>query len=279
MTKTSPPPERNYAAETRENLKAQIELSPDLLKAEQATRPGWTALELATTNDALWGAGGNDGLVSQYEKLQPRLTALEQASLLDSRKGDINAVRELGPEAINALKATNPEAFALLSKMTSMASDDLNAGVGLSDAEQRQVNQAVRGGQAARGLALGPAEVYQEAVATNEAGNMRRQQRLANATQAIQLNQALMGDPFLQILGRPSNTFSQTQTLTGQGQSMDLGPDLFNPESQYGADLNNVNYQGNLAARTATSSNRAGLFGGLLGAFGKLGGAAIGKWG
>ena len=50
---------------------------------------------------------------------------------------------------------------------------------------------------------------------------------------------------------------------------------MFSPESQYAADIYNQNYQGQLAARTATAKNRASMIGAGIGAFGKMTGSSV----
>jgi len=44
---------------------------------------------------------------------------------------------------------------------------------------------------------------------------------------------------------------------------------MFSPESQYAGDIYNQNYQGNLAASTASAKNRASLIGAGIGAMGQ----------
>ena len=62
--------------------------------------------------------------------------------------------------------------------------------------------------------------------------------------------------------------------------ALNSSPAIFNPESQYAGQLATQNYQGQMDARTATASNRAGIMGGLLGfGGGVLGGMARGGTG
>lgn len=274
-TKVESPPPRNYGQETRDTLQAQVDLSPQLLKAEQDTRPAYTALELQTAKDALYGTGGQPGMVDLYEGISPRLAALERDSTNAQRESDIESVNRLGSKATEALRSSNPQAFALLDALTKGAQDDVASGMDLTEAERRAVNQSVRAGQSARGFGLGPSDIYQEAVATGEAGAARQAAKRENAMKVLALNQSLLGDPFLQILGRPSNTFAQTASLTNQGQGMSAaaGPQLFNPESQLASDIYNQNWQGKLAARTATANNNAALINGamqMVGSFGSV---------
>ncbi len=281
MTSVKAPPPRNYAQETSDSLKAQIKLAPDLLKAEQQTRPGYTALDLESLDQMMYGTAGQRGLVSLYNDLVPEVSRIDQRAASDQRAADINDVRTLGPEFQAALKAASPEQYALLEELTRQAQSDLSAGTSLTPSMSREIQQYVRQGQAARGLTAGPAELFEEAFSQGQAGLQLQDSRRNFAGSVVDLNQRIQGDPILAILSRPSRSADVAGSWTGQGNSMAsaIGPRLFNPESQYGADLNQGNYEGDLAARTATANSRAGLYGGALGALGLLGGAGIRKWG
>lgn len=276
-TKVSAPPPRNYGQETRDTLQAQIDLNPALLRSEQETRPGWTDLELQSTRDALFGTGSNRGLIALYEDIEPRLSRLSAEGQSRQRAADLADVESYGPTVQRALRAADPAKYALLDELNSQSLAELRSGSRLSSSEQREVEQYVRAGQSARGMGLGPADVYSEAMTLGSAGRELAERRKRNAMALVQMNQGVSADPYLAILGRPSSALGQSASVAGQGMSLldSLGPRMFQPESQYGADLYEGNYQGALAARTATAANRGSMFGGLLGALGSLGGAAI----
>lgn len=278
-TKVAAPANRDYAQETRDNLQAQIDLSPKLLRAEQDTRPAYTALELATLDQTLTGTGGQRGIVDIYAELAPRLSAMEAEGASAQRAADIADIKRLGPEAQAALRAANPAQYALLDKLNAGALADLEAGSTMTPAMRREIEQYVRGGQAARGMGLGPVDLFTEAMTLGSAGEELLNRRRQFAAGLVGLNQSVTGDPFLQITGRPSGTVASTAGVAGQGTGIvdRLGPAIFNPESQYGADLAQGNYEGQLAARTASASSRAGLFGGLIKGVGSLAGGAIAK--
>ncbi len=280
-TSVKEPAPRNYYNETRDSLQAQIDLNPKLLKSEQSTRPDWTALELATMDQALNGVGGQRGLVDMYGELAPKLGAIDAAGNSQQRSADIADVARLGPEALAAMRAANPGQWKLIDELTKQAQGDLEAGSTMTPAMQREIAQFVAQGQAARGLTAGPAEVYQEAMTLGTAGQELLARRRAFAAGVADMNQRFAGDPFLQIAGRSSGAVTSARGVAGDGGGVgsNIGAKLFNPESQYAADLAQGNYEGTLAARTASASSRAGLFGGLLSAGGLLGGSAIKKWG
>lgn len=279
-SKVEAPPPQNYGQQTRDTLQAQIDLAPALLKAEQTTRPGYTELDLQQLNHTLFGSGGGNGLAEMYSRLTGEMSKASAASASGQREADIGDVSRLGPMAIEALRRANPAQFALLDELNSQAKGDLEAGSTLTPDMAREIEQYVRKGQSARGMVSGPSALYQEAMTLGSAGQALKDSRRRFAAGMIPINQSVLGDQFMQILGRPSTTMSATGGVLGQGSAMasGIGPQVFQPESQLAADIANNNYQGTLAARTATASNRGSIFGGALGAFGALGGGALQGW-
>lgn len=275
------PAARNYGQETRDTLKAQIDLAPDILAAEQKTRPGYTALDLETLDQSLNGIDGRKGLIALYEDMVPRISAADQKASSAQRAADINDVLTLGPEMQAAIKAANPEQWALIQDLNQQAAEELAAGRTLTPSMRAEIADYVRGGQSARGMGMGNSDLFEEAFTLGSAGQQLQDRRRAFAGGVVDLNQRVSADPLMAILGRPSRATSDAQGFTGAGQSFakSIGPSIFNPESQYAADINQGNYEGELAARTATANSRAGLIGGALGALGSLGGASIRKWG
>jgi len=87
-----------------------------------------------------------------------------------------------------------------------------------------------------------------------------QQQRSQQAMGAIGASQGVYGDVFQQVLGRPSQAFGASTGFVGQAQGFNPGQ-LFNPESQYAANLIGGNQQQQLAARTASAANSTALIG------------------
>jgi hypothetical protein len=83
------------------------------------------------------------------------------------------------------------------------------------------------------------------------------------------------------LTGRASRVPGDVSAQFGTaGFALDSSPAIFNPESAYAGNLATQNYQGQMDARVASASNRAGMFGGLLNFGGSvLGGMASGGTG
>jgi hypothetical protein len=117
-------------------------------------------------------------------------------------------------------------------------------------------------------MGYGSQDVAIESLAQLQGASARRQQRQGFAQSMVGLNKATGADPFMAILGRPSSMNPMMSGgMVGQAQGFNPGA-MFSPESQYAGDIYNQNYQGILAARTATAKNRASMIGAGMQAFG-----------
>jgi hypothetical protein len=254
-TSVEAPAPRNYGQETRDTLQAQLDLAPQKYAAEAKYAPQYQALQLGLLKSA------TPELLQLYkEQIAPTMGEVEAAARSRSRAGDIADIEKLGPQARAAIKAASPEQAALADTLTAQAQSGLAAGSRLTPEQQRMVEQQTRSGLAARGLAQGPSGALQEAVRSQMAGAGLQQQRQQQAMGALGASQGVYGDVFQQVLGRPSQAFAGSQGFLGQAQGFNPGQ-LFNPESQYAANLIGGNQQAQLAARTASAANTTALIG------------------
>tara|TARA_R100001443_G_scaffold89571_2_gene96117 strand:+ start:463 stop:1323 length:861 start_codon:yes stop_codon:yes gene_type:complete len=272
-TKIKAPPARDYGKETRDTLQAQIDLAPDLYAAEEKFRGKYAQLDLDIAKQLA------PDLLNLYETSQRRLGALDRETLAAQREADISAIEDYGTRAMQgyraAADAANPEQAALMAELNKQALSDLQLGGQLNASEQRDLQQAARGAQAARGFGYGINDAAIESWAQMQGSDQKRRQRQGFAQSMAGLNQSNSVDPFMAILGRPSSmTPAMTGSFVGQAQGFNPGA-MFSPESQYAADIYNQNYQGQLAARTATAKNRASMIGAGIGAFGKMTGSSV----
>ena len=272
-TKIKAPPARDYGKETYDTLQTQINLAPDLYAAEEKFRGKYAQLDLDIAKQLA------PDLLNLYETSQRRLGALDRETLAAQREADISAIEDYGTRAMQgyraAADAANPEQAALMAELNKQALSDLQLGGQLSASEQRDLQQAARGAQAARGFGYGINDAAIESWAQMQGSDQKRRQRQGFAQSMAGLNQSNSVDPFMAILGRPSSmTPAMTGSFVGQAQGFNPGA-MFSPESQYAADIYNQNYQGQLAARTATAKNRASMIGAGIGAFGKMTGSSV----
>ena len=104
MASVEAPAPRNYAQETADTLRAQIELAPQKYAAEAQFAPKYQALQLGLLQQA------TPELLKLYkEQIAPTMGEVEAAARSRSRAGDIADIQALGPQARAAIKAAAPE--------------------------------------------------------------------------------------------------------------------------------------------------------------------------
>lgn len=221
--------------------------------------------------------GKSKGLLDLYEQdITPTMTRIENADRASRIAGEMDAINKYGKSVTETLRDASGNR-ELLAMMNDQARSELAAGASLDPSLRREIQQGIRSAQASRGMGYGMRDLADESIMTAMQAEQLRRNRQNFATQVIGLNQATGGDPFMAILGRPSQAFQATQNVGGQayGMSQGIGNKIFNPTDQYAADLYNQNYQGQLAARTASAANSSALTGALIGGGAAIGGAAI----
>ena len=269
------PPPRDYAAETRANQQAQIDLAPATYAAEASEafgQPAYTRLGLRNQQVALEGYEGQAGMLDQMEHtVLPSLRRSDAANLRYQRGEDISDVETYGARAFAAIEGADPQSRALGNELTSQVQGDLASQGALSQPERRRYQQDVRGSFAARGLQHSPSAGTEEAYALHMGRDAKRQRAQQNASQLWSQRRS-QGDPFMSVLGRGSNTGAAGQSFMQGGQALvaGSGPGLFNPESGYAQQMHNQNYQAQMSARAASASNRSALWGAGIGAVGSI---------
>ena len=265
---------RNYYNETAGTLQAQVDLAPKVYENEAKYGSLYSLLGLKQLETSLNGADGQRGLTDILENdLYPSMSRIQGKADSAQREADISSIETLGPRAIAALRASNPEQAALLSKLTQQAQSGLDEESGLSAGTMREIQQATRSAQAARGLGYGNTDAFNEALNVGTAADSRRRQNQAFAANMVNLQQATSGDPWMAILGRSSGATGLASGAMAQGnQISNTSPNLFNPESGYASDLYNTNYNGAVAQSNSSNNMFSGILGGVLGAAGSIGG-------
>lgn len=118
-------------------------------------------------------------------------------------------------------KGETPETTALRKMLMGQVSGELAMGTQLTPEQQRQVDQAIRSGQLARGMGYGQGDVNREAVATSLEGQNLLNQRQSKASQMLAQEYQRVGNPFDTILNR---------STAGTGQAYaSLGTPMYQP--------------------------------------------------
>jgi len=195
------------------------------------------------------------GLLDLAERAQPRISALERVA----RDQSLKDVRELGPQAFAALRAYDPASTAILDRLAADAQGDLDLGYALGPSLTREVQQAVRAGQADRGLGYGTTDVFTEAMQLGSEAERRRRERQQFASSVASQRAAIYGDPFIQVLGRSSGRTAPPQSYLLPESSM-VSPGV-NPAA-YQSGL--AGYSAQNAANIAGHNTQQGYLGSLM---------------
>ena len=163
-------------------LGAQLHYAPEVYAANAQYSPLYTQLDLSNLTSFLNGRNGQNGFLSEYtNSIMPALTQAQNTANNSIRQNNLNEAQALTPQWIQGERSANPGAASLLDTLTNNTSRDLSYGTELTPAEQTQLNQSVRSGQAARGMGFGPSDVFGESMADTGFGQQLYQERMGAA--------------------------------------------------------------------------------------------------
>lgn len=260
------PPPRNYLTEMQDALRAQAGIQGQLLDLERQWTPEYLKLQeqgigggVDSMGRLLGQAQGvSSGLQSQFLGMQAPLYG------------------QVGQAAMGAYRQSlDSGTLGLYDSLMQSARSDLAAGRSLTPEMQKLAEQSARQAMAARGI-TGNQALAQEVLNSYQLGEARenRARQFAGSMYSAGIGQtqaanAMYGQPLMtQMAGYSPASLVQG----GAGMYGNMGPQLFQPESQYNAQLITSNRQEEMQARIATAQNRAGLISGLI----KAGGAIVG---
>lgn len=229
-TKTKLPPERSYGGEMNQALTAQREIAPGVLAAEGDYRSQFADLDLNTLQQVL------PALMDHYRRLGGQEMANNQGN------------------AYSAFDIGNRLSGGLQGQLTRDAGTALASGSQLTPAELRMLREGVYGQRAAMGWGKGPADGAYAALAELSAGQQNLARNRAYAQSVAGQNYGASA-PWLGAGSASARALLQYGDAFGRN----IGPRIFNPESQYNADLNNQKYQTTFAKNAADQANRTAL--------------------
>ena len=259
------------AQEGRDTLEAQIELAPQQYAATARYQPLYTDLDVQNLRRALLGNGTDPGLLQTYSDIAPQLNEFNRTAASGQRAADIGDVETLAPRATAALRAANPEAARLEMELLRQAEEGL--GGSLDPRVVAEIQQDVRGGQAARGFGMGLPDANVEALFTGRERIAQRDRNRTFAQGVLAQSRAGTADPFMAILGRPSGTAQMAGGVVGQGGAFGAGAPTFDPWSAYGADLHNTNFNAASSNAIADANNTNALIGAGISSAGSVAGS------
>lgn len=199
----------NPADSARHWLDAFTRQSGGLYDLENALRPGYGALDRQQAYEALFGSPerakwknvlrlndnnrwytakvrvrepGAPGIISMAEAAQ---LPMEQMYYGAAQRGQDFAGMSMA-RGMGMGEFLDPEGTGLRNDLASSARSQLAMGTQLDPAQAREIQQAARQGQAARGMGMGPSDLYEELMSMGSAGQNRLQQRQDMALRAMQ---------------------------------------------------------------------------------------------
>lgn len=214
------------------SIASQVKNAGKVYAANAQYAPLYSQLNEEDLASMLNGSNGQPGFLSEYQNsIMPALTAAQTTANTATRTANLNDAANLTPQYLANERAANPGAAGLLDNLTSNANRDLSYGTELTPAEKTQLNQSVRGGEAARGMGNGPADVFDESMADTGFGQSLYQQRQGEAQGLVPTLQNFWGNPTAAISGMGSSGgMSASQlTTTGAGLSAPSQSSEFNP--------------------------------------------------
>ena len=236
-------------------LGAQLHYAPEVYAANAQYSPLYTQLDLSNLTSFLNGRNGQNGFLSEYtNSIMPALTQAQNTANNSIRQNNLNEAQALTPQWIQGERSANPGAASLLDTLTNNTSRDLSYGTELTPAEQTQLNQSVRSGQAARGMGFGPSDVFGESMADTGFGQQLYQERMGAAQGLVPTLQGFYGDPIGEISGMGSNAGMNASSMTGaaSGSAAPAQSAEFNPEAMA---MQNQNIGTQLGMANAAAQN------------------------
>ena len=274
----APAPEpRDLGGEYRDTLQAKLDYMPAQYQSEAEYRPKWAELDLRTLNQSLGGVGGQRGLIEIYrDVVMPTLSQTESQAARDQALSRLGTVEQYGQRATDALLNADPEKRKLADRLIGQANEELSLGAQLDPSLRREIQQAVRGGDSARGMARTEGSAYKEAMFTGLQAEQLRRNRQQFAMGVLGQRQALTGDPWMSLVGQPSQAFAAAPGYAAGAAGMGQAGSMFQP-GQYEAGLFGMNYQGALQnqalqtqASMANAQARNAMIGGIIGGVGSM---------
>jgi len=215
---------------------------------------------------AIWRNAGDtfDVTRTRTTEATPGVFELLRRQNTNQRQSDIADVESLGLRAHDAMLAANPESAALLAKLNAQAQTGLDAGSQLSPDQLANIRAGL-GDWANRGLGYSGPAMLDQATRRTIGGEQMLRQRQQFAQSVLQNNQAIVGDPFLQILGRQGSALG-----TAAGVQGGAGAQIFNPESSLAGSIAAGNQQMNAMFAGPSTMGKIGQ---VTGAIGNLAGS------
>jgi hypothetical protein len=218
-----------------------------IIASEAQFRPQYAELNLNDWNSYLNGINGGPGVLSMQDQAAQASEATRAATTSSQRASDITDVQNLGAQATEAFRASDPYTQGLLSSQNALSQDLYARAQGVTPQQSRAADQQAREAFGARGRLNDNAGVAAEILGREDVLRQNRAEAQDAGARTLTMNQATAVDPFQAILGRMGNSGAMGNALMGQAGGL-LGsstPQLFNPDAGINLALQNAANQAN----------------------------------
>ena len=244
---------------------------PQILSQEQQFRPQFQGLNLGDIQSFLSGIGGQEGLFGLSRE------AAQQAGmgLGEARGAELGQMTGQAGLTRGLMQALSPEQAGVVQGFNTEAQRALAASQRISPEEQRGYQQTAREAASAAGRLGGNAAIASEVMGREDVFARKRAEAAQAGQNAYNVAQGFYTQPGLNLLGSTPLSYQQGQNFMQQGLGA-IGsgtPQLF--DTSVGLNLGAAQRANQLAAATANAQAQATRSAGIMGAVGKVAGAAV----
>lgn len=242
-----------YGQMMNNNLDAQQGIQGRLLALEGEYRPQYQGLQEQTLNNQLYGGNGNAGYINMLNQSNQALLGVQRGYA----QNYMNTLGGLTAQARGIIET--PANAAMHARMMADAQRDLSLGSELNADEKRMAFQTANQAMAMRGM-TGRQGTAAGVLANYGLGQQRLTERRSFASNMMGAETALQNAALqasqgsMAGYGSGGKFMAEANTMLGQYQ-----PQIFQPESQMGANAQGMQYQHNMGIAQAKQAQTAGL--------------------
>jgi hypothetical protein len=251
----------SYSQMMNYNLDAQEGIQDRLLGLEERYRPRYQGLQEETLTSQLYGGGENAGYISMLSDANRALAGLQS----EAAGLQLGTLSGLVPQTRSMM--LSPRAAAMQDTLMRQAEEGLAAGTGLTAQDRRLASQTANEAMAMRGLT--GRQGVAAGVLSNYGLGLQRQDRARQFAGSVMSQDAALQSAALSSAAGAMGAYSAGGQLMGQANAM-LGqyqPQIFEPESQMGAQAQGMQYQHQMGLAMAKQQATSNMFS-ALGSFG-----------
>lgn len=266
---TAPP--MDIAGDIQKYVSGMSASLPQILSQEQQFRPQFQGLNLGDIQSFLSGAGGQQGIFGLSNQ------AAQQAGmgLGEARGAELGQMTGQAGLTRGLMQALSPEQAGVVQGFDEEAQRAYAASQRISPEEQRGYQQTAREAASAAGRLGGNAAIASEVMGREDVFARKRAEAAQAGQNAYNAAQGFYTSPGLNLLGSTPLSYQQGQQFinTGLGAIGSGTPQLF--DTSVGLNLGAAQRSNQLAAATANAQAQAARSAGIMGAVGKVAGAAV----